>query len=213
MGWEDPVLERFEIDETLAKSCGWVWWHENVLAISDKPTVINRDDQGRLHCDDGPAIAYRDGWALHAIHGVIVPADIIQQPESITVARIEQESNAEIRRVMVERYGADRFLFDSGAKLIARDSVGLLYRKDLADDEPLVMVRVLNSTPEPDGVMSRDEAIAAFGDAAQAAINSPEGSRFKAYTIRVPPDMKTAHEAVAWTFGLTAETYHPALET
>jgi len=126
---------------------------------------------------------------------------------------IEQESNAEIRRVMVERYGAERFLFDSGAKLIARDSVGLLYRKDLADDEPLVMVRVLNSTPEPDGVMSRDEAIAIFGDAAQAAINSPEGSRFKQYTIRVPPDMTTAHEAVAWTFGLTAETYHPALET
>ena len=213
LGWQDPVLERFAIDETLATSCGWVWWHENVLAISDRPAIVNRDDQGRLHCDDGPAIAYRDGWAIHAVHGVIVPADIIEDRSSITVERIERESNAEVRRVMLEFYGADRFLYDSGAQLIARDAVGLLYRKDLGDDEPLVMVRVLNSTPEPDGVMSRDEAIAAFGDAAQAAVNAPADARFKQYTIRVPPTMRTAHEAVAWTFGLTAETYHPALET
>jgi len=29
----------------------------------------------------------------------------------------------------------------------------------------------------------------------------------------VPPTMRTAHEAVAWTFGLAAEDYHPAIES
>jgi hypothetical protein len=29
------------------------------------------------------------------------------------------------------------------------------------------------------------------------------------YALRVPPEMMTAHEAVAWTFGLTVETYNP----
>src|SRR4029077_7100355 len=53
-----PVFERFEIDEQLTKSCGWVWWHENVLAISDRPAVLHRDARGRLHCETGPSIAY-----------------------------------------------------------------------------------------------------------------------------------------------------------
>ena len=213
LGWDDPVLDRFTIDEQLAHSCGWVWWHENVLSISDRPNVIHRDDQGRLHCADGPAIAYRDGWAIHALHGVVVPADIIEQPASITIARITAEENSEVRRIMIDRYGADRYLLDSGASIAHRDATGILYRKDVPDDEPIVMVRVLNSTPEPDGVLSRDEAIATFGDAAKAALHAPRDARFKAYFIRVPPDLRTAHEAIAWTFGLRGEDYHPAIET
>jgi len=31
--------------------------------------------------------------------------------------------------------------------------------------------------------------------------------------IRVPPQITTAHEAVAWTFGLDTETYHPEIES
>jgi uncharacterized protein DUF6745 len=213
LGWEDPALDRFTIDEQLASSCGWVWWHENVLAISDRPSIIHRDAQGRLHCTDGPAIAYRDGWAIHSVHGVVVPADVIEDPSSVTVARISDEHNAEVRRVMIERYGASRYLMDSGAAVVHRDPVGILYRKELDSDEPIVMVRVLNSTPEPDGVMSREEAIAVFGDAAKAALSAPADARFKEYMIRVPPNVRTAHEAVAWTFGLGVNEYHPALET
>ena len=99
------------------------------------------------------------------------------------------------------------------ASIAHRDATGILYRKDVPDDEPIVMVRVLNSTPEPDGVLSRDEAIATFGDAAKAALHAPRDARFKAYFIRVPPDLRTAHEAIAWTFGLRGEDYHPAIET
>ena len=46
------------------------------------------------------------------------------------------------------------------------------------------MVEVRNSTPEPDG------------------------SR-KTYFLRVPPTVRTAREAVAWTFGLGAVEYRP----
>ena len=44
------------------------------------------------------------------------------------------------------------------------------------DGEPLTVVEVVNSTPEPDGSHRR-------------------------YFLRVPPDTRTAREAVAWTFG------------
>jgi hypothetical protein len=188
LGWADPVLERFALDEALTQSCGWVWWHENVLAISDRLCALNRDEQGRLHCANGPSIAYRDGWALHHWHGVLVPDYVIEAPAKITTGAIDDERNAEVRRVMIERYGQERYLLDSGAQLIASDCYGDLYRKSLLDDEPLVMVRVTNSTPEPDGSV-------------------------KPYFLRVPPDVQTPHEAVAWTFGMQTREYAPTTET
>jgi hypothetical protein len=167
MQWNDPILERFTIDEQLAKSCGWVWWHENVLAISDRPESINRDDQGRLHCADGPSIAYRDGWALWHWHGLSIPYEfdyIIRSPERITLTDIEAQQNTELRRVMLERYGEARYVTNSGAIVVHQlpddhPIPGLrtarVLRKELPDDEPFVYVDLLNSTPEPDGTTKR----------------------------------------------------------
>jgi hypothetical protein len=188
LGWQNPTLEKFSIEEDLAKSCGWVWWHQNVLAISDRPSAINRDTEGRLHHESGPSIAYRDGWKLHHIHGVCVPAFVVERPETITVKHIESEANAEVRRVMVGRMGMEKFVQESGLKPIHSDDFGTLYRKDLANDEPVVVVKVRNSTPEPDGSV-------------------------KNYFLRVPPSMKRAREAVAWTFAMKEEEYLPSVQT
>lgn len=205
------AIDRNYLDAT--ESCGFYWTLDDVCFASERPSQILRDDEGRLHAEKEQSIRYPSGWGLWHWHGVQVPREVVESPESITVNAIDAETNAEIRRVMVERYGQARYLLDSNAKLIHRDAVGLLYRKEVRDDEPIVMVRVLNSTPEPDGVMSREEAIAVFGDAARAAVTAPEGSRFKEYMIRVPPNIRTAHQAVAWTFGLESEAYHPAIES
>jgi len=183
------------------------------VAISDRPAELHLDARQRPHRLDGPAILYRDGWAIYAIHGIAVPREVIEQPSSITVRHIDEEKNVEVRRVLIERYGLDRYMKDSQAELLHRDATGLLYRKQVTGDEPITMVRVLNSTPEPEGTLSRDEALVTFGEAARAALHTPAGARFKEYMIRVPPNMTTAHEAVAWTFSLTGEEYHPALET
>jgi hypothetical protein len=113
---------------------------------------------------------------------------VIEEPGAITLASISDEENLEVRRVMVERYGHARFLSDLGAKPLASDDFGTLYRVEFADDEPLTLVKVVNSTPEPDG--SRKE-----------------------YFLRVPPDMRSAREAVAWTFGVLAHRYSPAVQT
>jgi hypothetical protein len=167
---------------------GWSFLFWDWALVSDRPTRIHRDAQNRLHCETGPAISYPDGFAVYAVHGVRVPADIIDQPASVTVERIERESNAEVRRVMIDRYGQSRYLLDSGAKKIASDDYGILYRKEIPGDEPLVMVKVINSTAEPDG-------------------------SFKDYFLRVPPTVKTAREGVAWTFKKDERDYAPALQT
>jgi hypothetical protein len=96
-GWTNPAIEKFEITETLIKSCGWSWWHENVLAISDRPQFIHRDEVGRLHSEVGPSIAYRDGWALHHWHGVAVPANWIEKRSELDPAEVLKASNVEQR--------------------------------------------------------------------------------------------------------------------
>jgi uncharacterized protein DUF6745 len=180
----------------LAQSAGWALPHQNICWVSERHHILSRDDRGRLHCNTGPACGYPDGWTIYAVHGVRVPRYVIEEPAKIDVARIGAETNAEIRRVMIERYrhgenvsGSAAYVRDSGAKRLDHDErFGTLWRRDLPNDEPIVMIEVINSTPEPDG-------------------------RFKRYWLRVPPDTKTAHEAVAWTFGVPAKDYAPAVET
>jgi len=194
ISWHD-FFSRLGVDASilkpsleLAKACGWYILTENQAYISAKPECIHLDDRGRLHCETGAAIRYPDGFSVFAIHGVRVPEKVAVSPESIMVGEIESEQNAEVRRVMIERYGLERFLVDSGAEEVHRDDFGVLYRKKLPGDEDLVMVKVVNSTLEPDG-------------------------SFKDYFLRVPPILTQARHAVAWTFGKEENEYSPAFQT
>lgn len=138
--------------------------HPQFCMISDRPEVLLVDDRNRPHCDTGPFCRWRDGSALYAVHGVRVPAWIIEKPERLTAKHIDDERNAEVRRVMIERFTPERWLRESGAKVVAEapadhPHVGLrtarLLRKEVADDEPILMLDLLNSTPEPDGTVKR----------------------------------------------------------
>jgi hypothetical protein len=68
----------------------------------------SRDEQGRLHCEDGPAILFNDGFSVYAWHGVQLLRKkwIITNPEKITAETIENESDPEVKRVMTERLAA-----------------------------------------------------------------------------------------------------------
>jgi hypothetical protein len=187
--FDEKRSHQLDMWRNIAQSCGWWWCFENYVIISERPTVCKMTEQeGRLHCEDGPALAFADGFALYRWHGVTIPDDVVLHPEELTVARIDAENNAEVKRVMLERYGEARYLQDSGAKQIHQDCWGALYYKKIPGDEPLVMVRVLNSTPEPDG-------------------------HAKVYWLRVPPTIKTARSAVSWTFGIEAKNYKPQVES
>jgi len=172
----------------LARACGWSVLFWDRAFISAKPKYIKRDEQGRLHCETGAAVRYFDSFSVFAIHGVRVPEKVVVAPKLITLREIETEQNAEVRRVMIGRYGPERYLLDSRAEAVHRDDFGVLYRKFIPNDEPLVMVKVVNSTPEADG-------------------------SFKDYFLRVPPAMERARQAVAWTFGKMENEYEPAVQT
>ncbi len=166
---------------------------EGVAIMLDRPTTVSFDDAGRLHSDDGPALRYPGGTELWFDHGVEVPSYVITDPASITVERIDAEANAEVRRVMTERFGPERLVREGGAELVDEDETGRLWRRSFPGarwnrPEPLVMVEVRNSTPEPDGSV-------------------------RMYFLRVPPTIASARAAVAWTFGLEHTAYEPAVET
>ncbi|MFK4693845.1 DUF6745 domain-containing protein [Streptomyces pristinaespiralis] len=172
----------------VAEHAGWWWPFENAVVICERPLRLHRDEAGRLDNGDGPALVFPDGFALYAWRGMPVPAEFLRELTALTPERIRDEENAELRRVMLEYYGYDRYLAESGAQPVHRDETGILWRIALADDEDVVMVEVVNSTPEPDG-------------------------SHRTYWLRVPPTTRTAREGVAWTFGMHADVYEPAVQT
>lgn len=172
----------------VARNAGWWWPYERAVVISERPEALHRDEAGRLDHGAGPALAYRDGFALYAWRGMPVPADFLAELASLTPQRIREEENAELRRVMLEYYGYDRYLTESGAEPVHRDETGILWRIALDGDEDVVMVEVVNSTPEPDGT-------------------------HRTYWLRVPPATRTAKDGVAWTFGMDGAAYAPVRQT
>jgi hypothetical protein len=179
--------------------------YDGICFVSDRPTKLSLDEQGRLHDESGPAVEYADGYILYSWHGVRIDWDkayIIEHPEQITTALIEAEANAEVRRVMIERYSLERFIKDSGAQKIHSDDYGVLYRKELANDEPLVMVAVVNSTAEPDGSY-RDYFLRVHPELRPLLDDQKLGE----------PQVLTARNAVAATFGMTGAEYVLAVQT
>jgi len=178
--------------QELAKHAGWWIPYENVAVVSDRPKELHLDSEGRLHSHSRPAIEFRDGWKYYASHGMELPAWIIEYPKRLTVEAIDGEENVEIRRVMLEIYGMENYLENGNAELIDRDPdlhIGELYKRSQEDDEDIFMLKMLNSTPNPDGT-------------------------FKVYVIRVPPTMKTAKQAVAWSYGFDdPEEYNPVRQS
>jgi len=92
--------------------------------------------------------------------------------------------NATIRRDLIAGFGFERFVNKIGGTVINRDGSSELIRVDWHKDErPIVVVKVKDSTTH------------------------------KIYLLRVPPDMRTCKQAVAWTFGLEEKEYDPQSET
>jgi len=120
--------------------------------------------------------------------GVRVNERIAFHPEQLTAAEALAEKNAEVRRVMIERMGYLRFAREAKAKILDEDKdrggARQLLSIDLREDEPLVGL----------------------------SCHCPSTGR--QYLLRVPPTMKTCHQAAAWVAGFDdSSLYRPHIET
>jgi hypothetical protein len=102
--------------------------------------------------------------------------------------QILRVTDRDLRRKLIEAYGVPDFVMRCPTAR-RTDDYGTLHAVEVPGDEALVIVEVLNSTPEPDGT-------------------------FQNYFLRVPPTVLTPREAVAWTFGLEdLRDYAPVHQT
>ena len=186
-----------------------LFFTDSEICVVTIPPIIHTDARNRLHGETGASIAWLD-VSEYYWHGVRVSEDVILHPETITVERIENEANSEIRRVLVERYGEGRYLEDSGAELLCKDELGELYRKPQAGDEPIVMVKVLNSTPEPDGTRKSYWLSVPPVFVPHTLIDTDEIAR---YVTRHTKMWRSPKQAIAWTFAMSEDEYVPIQET
>ena len=115
--------DKLNLWSDVSKSCGWWWPHENICIISDRPKSISFDEQWQLHSEIGPALLFRDGYSVYANHSVRHEGWFVEHPETITADKIAQESNIEIRRIMIERMGHGQYLQETGSQIVDMDSI------------------------------------------------------------------------------------------
>jgi hypothetical protein len=109
---------------------------------------------------------------------------VIRAPERLTREDWSDARNIEVRRVIQERMGA-RFIAELGGAVLDEGLRGILYEVDLRGDP---------------------ERVARY-------VQVRDASTQREYYLRVPPQIRTADEAVAWTFGLAAGEYRPMQES
>jgi hypothetical protein len=69
-------LDRRFIDA--AANGGMFWPLDGVCFVAERPTHLNWDEAGQLHCEVGPSVAYPSGWSWWHWHGVRVPQNAIE---------------------------------------------------------------------------------------------------------------------------------------
>ncbi|WP_433513581.1 DUF6745 domain-containing protein [Nonomuraea sp. CA-143628] len=178
---------RLDLWAAAARSGGWWWPREGVCVISERPVTLHTeawsdDGEVRLHCADGPAVRYADGWDVYAWHGTQVPPWVITGPD---VQRIAQEANVEVRRCAIERIGWSSYIEQAGLRLIAAapdpGNPGSELRLYDMRKETKVLLAV-NGSVERDGHRRR-------------------------YGLTVPGFLNDPIDAAGWTYGLSAEQY------
>jgi hypothetical protein len=118
----DPTI--LDVWTSLIKKTGYFYAMDKYCVVCNRPQVLHFDENRELHCQDGPAVKFRRGdeCTIYAIHGVNVPENIILNPSAITVEDVNNQENAEIRRIMIDQMGTERYLLETGAVVIHKDT-------------------------------------------------------------------------------------------
>lgn len=99
--------------------------YDDVVFLSKKPIEIHWNED-KLHNLSGKSVKYADGYGIYSVEGHLVPAIVVENPDQISVDMIQSETNQEVRRIMVNAYGTDKYLNDINAKIIDVDMRGIL---------------------------------------------------------------------------------------
>lgn len=140
----DVDYSKWHYYEEAAIHGGPRYMHEKFCIISDFPTTISMDEQKRPHAENGPAIAWNDGYDAYYWHGTKVDRRVVMEPESYTKEEMQELDNSEVVRALLERLGTEKFLERMEIEVVDRwadPKTGLTYElldltNRLGEDQP-----------------------------------------------------------------------------
>lgn len=165
--------------------------------VSKPPVLVKTDGMNRLHCEDGYALRFSDGYGQHWVDGVYFEPEVFDQffkVKHFTAADILTLRDTEQKAVLIQHCGLDMVQTEFKAKSILDVYEG-----------------VSHITGEP----VRYELVDCLLERSYFRfIKVQDHSTHKTYTLGVPiqPSTETCRGAIAWTFGLTEEEYFPENE-
>jgi hypothetical protein len=153
----------------------WACFFPEIAFISDYPKAINRNTRTQLHCETGPALEYRDTYALYYLNGVPVTKQIIEtKPDDFTKEMVLGEANVDVRRELFRKIGIENFLKKIGGATIHAYKDYELIEVDFQDGKRRLGLKMKN----------------------------PSAST-RVHFERVADTCKTVQEALAWRNGMT----------
>jgi hypothetical protein len=170
---EEETSRRLDIMDRIGEQCEWWWPFENFVVASQKPVKVKFDDRELLHCEDGYAIEYADGYGVAMWHGTRIPIEWVTSKKPTAHEALTWE-NIEQRRCACEILGWDNII-------------------DQLDD-----VKIVDEDPNPEIGTLISANIPDIGKEQFLRVKCGTGRTF---ALPVPPTMKTAKQANAWTYG------------
>jgi hypothetical protein len=118
-----------------AQHGGWFLPHTHTCWCAERHTTLVRNAEGRLHCHDGLACGYPDGWGAYALNGVRMEEWMVMTPaDRLDPTKILAVSNVEQRRELIRKVGMERFLTACRATVVNTQGEYALLSVTLSDD-------------------------------------------------------------------------------
>jgi hypothetical protein len=170
----------------------WIPSHEGSV-VCRPPEIIRLDERNRLHCVDGCAVRFRDGYGQFWVHGVNFDEKTFEtffSGNRFTPRDILTLRNVEQRIALMQHFGIET-IFDHIRRkrrididecvsgITGKPAKCELYDCELEDMEPVRLLKLEDHTTHKPVVLA----------------------------VPLGDDTNTCKKAVAWTFGMTKEEY------
>ncbi len=161
---------QWKVFQSLVEDCGWIFPYQSTCLVCDRPIKLTFDSENCLHAEGEPAIQFADRFSVYSYHGVTLPEKYgILPPHRWQVQWLIEETNAELRRVLIQGIGYGRICAQLQATEInSWREYTLLRINNHVDVEP---INLLKMTCPSTGFI---------------------------HVLRVPPDVKSARQAIRW---------------
>jgi len=184
--YDAEMRHSLKLWSRIARSVNWWWPADDEVVIVDRPELCRMAGEPlQLHCDDGPAIRFRDGWALWALRGIRMSQRYVETPAAeLPVKWWLEEKNVELRHELERKIGA--------ARLLRELNTSTLEQIVLTIDGEALVYELQELSLERSDSSDRDRRVLL------AMTNPSTGESHREW---VPPTIKSCREALTWRNG------------